>query len=352
MNGTVTMQQLEQYLADPLATWAGGDALGYLGADVPVEVLLATGRPFGHLPWKTDGRTPWADQWLESSFPMWSRSILEQWHAGAFDGLRDVVFSRGDDVCQRLFYYVRELQRRGRLRGPVPRIFDLALVPRESSLAHTTRAVGELLGELGGDAVALAAGIGHGNMIRGQLDRLQRARSSHGPWFDALTRAVLWSDSRPWLGSVSVPVPLDRPRVLLAGSAPPDSRLHQAVEEGGASVVAETHGLRLDRFGEPFDPGDDEPARAIARHLTARSVGPRAFHDPAAWILRQAHASRAAAVVLWLTREDESRAWQLPAQRAALTAAGLPCLVLPAAHWLADDGAPERIRDFCAEQFQ
>jgi hypothetical protein len=346
------MQQFERRLADPLAAWAGSDGVGYVGADVPVEVLLATGRPFGHLPWSTDGDTPWSDQWLESSFPMWSRSILEQWHAGVFDSLREVVFSRADDACQRLFYYVSELQRRGRLRGPVPRIFDLALVQRESSLAHTTRAVGDLARDLGSDAASLAAGIGHGNMIRGQLDRLQRARSSHGPWFEALARAVLWSDPRHWLASVEAPEPQERLRVLLAGSAPPDARLHQAVEDAGASVVAETHGMRLDRLGGALDPGDEEPARAIARHLIARCVGPRAFYDSAAWILHQARASRAAAVVLWLTREDESRAWQLPAQRAALTAAGLPCLVLPAAHWLATDGAPERIREFCAGQLQ
>ncbi|MDQ2641391.1 MAG: 2-hydroxyacyl-CoA dehydratase family protein [Pseudomonadota bacterium] len=343
------MQELERRLAEPVAALGGGDGVGYVGADVPVEVLLATGRPFGHLPWKADVATPWADQWLESSFPLWSRSILEQWHAGMYDALRDVVFTRADDAAQRLYYYVRELQRRGKLGGPAPRIFDLALVQRESSLAHSARAVVRLASELGAGADTLAAGIEHCNVLRGQLERLQGARSGHGPWFERLARAALWTDPGQWLASLPLPPPADRPRVLLAGSFPPDGRLHQAVEEGGASVVAETHGFRLDRLGEPLVDGAEEPARAIARHLIARSVGPRTFNDSAQWILRQARAQRASAVVLWLTREDESQAWKLPAQRAALTAAGLPFLALPAAHWLANDGVLDRIRAFCSE---
>jgi hypothetical protein len=351
MNGMSDMQKLDERLADPLTALAGGDAVGYVGADVPLEVLLATGRPFGHLPWRADGETPWADLWLESSFPLWSRSILEQWHAGAFDALRDVVFSRAEDASQRLYYYVRELQARGRLRGPVPRIFDVALVPRESSLAHSMQSVLLLTSELGGDLARLADGIARTDALRLRLQQLQEARGGAGPWFEALARAAMWGNPEAWVGQVQSPAPAadGRPRVLLAGSLPPDGRLHQAAEEGGASVVAETHGYRLDRLGASLVEDDaEQPARRVARRVAARSVAPRAFLDAGQWVVRQARAARASAVVLWLTREDEGLAWQLPAQRAALAAAQLPCLVLPAAHWLGSDGAAERIRAFCA----
>lgn len=343
---------LDERLADPLAALAGGDAVGYVGADVPMEVLLATGRPFGHLPWRPDGGTPWADRWLESSFPMWSRSILEQWHAGAFDTLRDVVFSRADDASQRLYYYVRELQVRGALRGPVPHIFDLALVPRPSSLAHSTQSVLMLARALGADAARLADGIARTAQVRDSLAQLQKARAGDGPWFESLARAAMWSNPEGWIAQVQPPAPpeANRPRVLLAGSVPPDGRLHQAVEQGGASVVAETHGYRLDRLEASAPPGGQAPEAVIAGQAIARSVGSRAFFDSAQWLLRQAQAARAQAVVLWLTREDEGLAWQLPAQRAALQAAGMPCLALPVASWLADDGALERIRAFCMEQ--
>lgn len=348
------MREIEERLAGPLAHQAGSDAVGCVGADMPIEALLATGRSFAHLPWSVGAATPWADQWLESSFPQWSRSILEQWHAGAFDGLREVVFSRGDDASQRLYYYVRELQQRGRLRGPIPRIFDLALIPRESSLDHSARAVTLLVRELGGDPSSLADGILRANSVRNQLGSIQRARSGDGPWFERLTRAVLWNEPGEWLDRIEAPAAtaVHRPRLLLAGSVPPDGRLHAAVEEGGASVVAETHGYRLDRFDTAINAEGEDPARAIARHVMRRSVGPRAHVDHAQWIVQQSQACRATAVVLWLTREDEGLAWQLPAQRAALTAAGVPFLALPAAHWLAEDGVQDQIRAFCRQLVQ
>ena len=145
------------------------DGLGFVGPDVSIDLLLASGRPFGHLPWKVDDATPYADQWLETSFPGWSRSILQQWHEGAFDGLHAVVFSRTDDASQRLFYYVRELQQRGLLKGPRALVSDLALVPRESSFEHSAAAVDSLARELGIDEGALRAGVSRADALRVRL---------------------------------------------------------------------------------------------------------------------------------------------------------------------------------------
>ena len=85
MNGIDTTAAIAGALEAPLGSSGGSDAVGFVGPDVPIEVLLASGRPFGHLPWHATDTTPWADRWLESSFPYWARSILEQWHAGVFD---------------------------------------------------------------------------------------------------------------------------------------------------------------------------------------------------------------------------------------------------------------------------
>jgi hypothetical protein len=323
------------------------DAIGFVGVDVPVEVLLASGRPFGHLPWQTDGDTPWADSWLESGFPGWARSILQQWHDGTFDELSVVVFSRADDASQRLYYYVRELQARGALRGPEAVIFDLALVPREASFLHSARSVTELARHLDVSDDVLSGGIERANLLRSAMLRLQQSRAAHGPYHERIGRAALWSDASKWIDAVAPASGTPVPRVLLAGSMPPDDRLHRAVEEGGGCVVFESHVHALGRLGPPLQLQGEVPAHAIARHLIRHSTGPRAFQERDSWIVRQAREANCAAVILWLTREDEALAWQLPAQRRALEAAGLPALVLPAARWLADDGAPDHIRDFC-----
>jgi len=338
---------------DPVAHWLSipqrgllADSLGFVGPDIPIDMLLASGRPFGHLPWMVDAPTAWADQWLESGFPGWSRSILEQWHAGAFDALHAVVFSRSDDASQRLFYYVRELQQRKLLRGPRALILDLALIPRAASLAHSIAAIESLAHALDIDEQALRQGIVRADALRLALRGLQQRRES-GVFFERMARAALWSDPTSWIGEVTPPVVVAARRLLLAGSTPPDDKLHAAAEQAGASIIDETHVHALGRLGMPLTQSEPSAARHIIRQLIGCASGPRAFLDRAEWIVRRARDARAIAVILWLTREDEALAWHVPAMRAALDAAGLPVLVLPAASWRADDGALDRIAEFC-----
>jgi len=346
-------------------------------------VLLATGRPFGHLPWQASATTGWANRWLESSFPFWARSILEQWHDGAFDAFDTVVFSRSDDASQRLYYYVSELRRRGLLAGPGPHIFDIAHVQRESSVRHSAAAVLDLCSALDVTPAALSAAIERANRLRRALADLDDRRATNGPLYERLARLALFSDPTDWIGDVGDPeaeeqsaehtgnsqgaqeaepeqerkgaqAPLrsrqpSRLRVLLAGSVPPDDRLHQAVEATTASVIAEAHVHGLARLGPAVAPESDTPERHIAEQLRRASVGPRALIDRAGWLVERATAARADAVILWLTREDEALAWHVPAARRALAGTRLPTLILPAARWQADDDTSERIAAFCGE---
>lgn len=343
---------VEEILRAPLAVAKGG--IGFVGADLPVDLFVASGRSFGHLPWRAEGTTAWADRWLESGFPGWTRSILEDWHGGRFDGLSQVVFSRSDDASQRLYYYVRELQQRGQLAGPAPLVFDIALLPRESSLEHTAQSLRSLGEVLGVDETALRGAVPRVNALRRQLALWQSGRTGDGATHERLSRATLFSDATTWAGREATRAgtgdgAANRPRVLLAGSVPPDQRLHEAIESTGASVVGEAHAHGLLRLGAPLEPAGESPFLALARHLRATSAAPRSVFDRAQWIVAQARQARAAAVVLWLTREEESLAWHVPAQRAALQSAGIPCLALTARRWNADDGAAGEIATFCRE---
>lgn len=356
--GNASIPEVDGRLGDPLAAYrARPGGVGFVGPDIPIEVLIASGRPFGHLPWHPNRATPWANRWLESSFPYWSRSILEQWHDGELDTLETVVFSRADDASQRLYYYVRELQRRGKLRGPAPRMFDVALIPRESSVAHTEAAVLELMRALEVGRDALSGAIERANGLRRRFAELERDRVANGPLYERLARAALWTDPCQWIDALRLPEPAPAAtRILLTGSMPPDERLHEAVERAGASVVAEAHALALGRLGPelgtaaaqthaPADEGE-QPVRALARHVRATSIAPRAFFDRAEWVVERARAARATAVLIWLAREDEALAWGAPSQQRALTASGLPMLLLAARRWQADDDTSERIAEF------
>ena len=339
---------IDTILADPISFLINGQhGIGFVGPDIPVEVLLAANRPFGHLPWHADGKTPWANQWLESSFPFWARSILERWHQGDFDSLDVVVFSRADDASQRLYYYIAELRRRGKLGGPAPEIFDISYIPRDSGLAHSEKAIAGLMRRLEVATDRLHGGLARANRLRQQIAIIAEMRSDAGPIYERLGRAVLWSDATSWIEDIELaPAERDRPRILLTGSMPPDERIHQAVEDVGCSVVAEIHSLAASRFGRGIVPAEEAPVRSIALRIRGSSVAPRAFVDRAQLLLDETKTNAADAVLIWLTREDEALAWTLPAQVRALKMAGIPVLAMPVSKWNLDDGAAERITAF------
>ena len=334
---------VDRILADPLApAQAAPRAIGYVGFDLPEDLLAGSGRFAVHLPWDADLPTPQADQWLERGFAPWARSILQQWADGRFDFLDHVLFSRGEDNAQRLYYYTSELQRRGRIGGPMPLILDVARIERPASLARSVEAVRKVADQLGLTADDLARGIEMADRRRRFFGSLDQTRSGPGQRFERITRAALFApleeaDPGPVQSSGS-----GSGRVLLAGTPPPDDRLHRAIEQSGWVVAGEANDRSLGRLGQPFAPEED-PFTAIGRRAHATGFGSRSFADPAAGLVEAARRARADAAILWLIEEEESIVWHVPSQVAAMAQAGIPILVLTRRRWKGDDGAPSEM---------
>jgi hypothetical protein len=339
--------RVDQILADPLATARAGDnPLGYVGFDLPEDLLAATGRPFAHLPWQVGAPTPRADRFLESSFEPFAKSIVEQWAEGAFDSFGEVLFSRGNDNAQRLYYYLDELQRRGEISGPKPLILDIATIQRQSSADHCVTALRRLADQLSLDEAMLAEGIAITNRRRGFFTELADERTGSGVRYERIARASLFA---PLEGTDVGPVAARTgKRLLLGGSAPPDERLHRGIEASGWTIVGETYFRALDRLGAPISQQGD-PVAAIAAHLHTGHASRRNFADHAASLAAAAKRARADAVVLWLIEEEESIVWHVPAQRTALAAAGIPVLALTRRRWDGEDGVAEEIGDWLRE---
>jgi len=346
-------------LADPLRAaraWAGdgGRVVGLVGADTPTEPVLGVGALPVSLLAAARGEASEAARYFEPSFLPAVRAVAARWLRGELDAFEAVVFSRGDDSAQRAYYYLCELQRRGQVGGPLPLIFDVAKIARASSLAHTEGSLRGLAEQLRCDAVSLARGLEMRNRRRALLERLDRLRCSERSPPGSLCAELLGA------AELIAPEPFDAAlacwldgafppqagaRVLLAGSAPPDARLHRAVESGGGCVVAELEGDSAARaVPMPADP-TQTPA-VLARHYQGLALGARSCVDRAAQLVSRARQSSAQAVILWLIEEDESLVWQLPEMVTALTSVQLPLLTLTRQRWDLQSDALERVTAF------
>jgi hypothetical protein len=356
---SVLERLVEDTLRDPLAaarahSRAGGRVLGYVGAEIPVELILASGAFALRVPSFAGTSTATADRYLESSFSPSVRSIAEQYLQGALDCLNAIILPRSDDSGQRLYYYLSELRSRGLSDGPPPLIYDLSKIPRDTSLAHSLWATQRLAEEIGADDDALSAAVAKRNRRRELFAAAARARTgSAGPRgsvmerifraadlceadvFDAAFRDWLTSAEWRWAG----------PRVLLTGNAPPDERLHRAVEEAGGNVVAEI-GAHAS-CGPAYPPiASDGSFRAIAAHYCCGAFGSRAFVDRASLLTTAAQAARIDAVIIWLLDQEDALIWDLPAQLSSLAAVGIAALPLVRRRWDGADGAPDEIASF------
>lgn len=287
--------------------------LGFAGPNLPHDLLDATGRNMGPLGWNIDRPMPAAERWLESKFAPWTRSVIQDWADGVFDHLEAVIFSRADDSTQRLYYYLCELRRNGVIGGPEPLILDVAKIPRPSSFQRTQDGLHALAARLGVNTATLADAIVRGNAKR---------------------------------KAASLPAsPSSQPVCLIAGSALPDDRMHKMVHQTGWQA----HGRTLaDEWTDPGPQVDEtgDPFAALARHIHARPLDTRGFHDRAAALVEQARDIGARAALFWLIEEDDTSVWQLPGLRAALESEGLPVMVATRRDWSCRDGIDGELAAF------
>ena len=339
---------LASTLADPLAISRKVAApIGYVGFDLPLELLLCGTRHFSHLPWRTGQQTAKADHWLESSFAPWARSILQDWFEGAFDHFDSVVFTRGDDSAQRLYYYICELQRRGQLAGPQALILDISLIPRASSIVNNRRTLATLLDHLDINVDALENGRQRANEHRSRFAHIDQERTGPGHRYERIARASLFTDLMPVLSTLTTADAPSR-KVLLAGSSPADDRFHLAIEAAGWNVTGDSYHRALRRFGKAITT-EGNPLDAIAHHMNDAPLGPRTFGDRSAALLEDYRRARASTVILWLAEEDESLAWTVARQRQTLNDHGIPSLVLTRRRWDGNDDAADAMQHFLRE---
>ncbi len=251
--------------------------LASLGCDMPLDLLAATGRYAGPLAFDADRPTPRADQWLESKFAPWAFQILEDWADGALDHLDSVVFSpRRRQLPSASIIMSASCSGTGAIAGPEPLVFDVAHIRRASSLGRDDRAAARRLAE--------PLGVG---------ETALEARPSAAP-------------------PAPAPEPAARtaPACLLAGTLPPDRRLHDAVERCGWTRGWRDVAGKLARPGvRPVDGEAGDPFVRLGQPAACRGgPGRAASATGSRRCSARARPRRArGAVILWFCEHDEAR---------------------------------------------
>jgi benzoyl-CoA reductase/2-hydroxyglutaryl-CoA dehydratase subunit BcrC/BadD/HgdB len=330
---------LRAHYADPFAAArdAEGCAVGYVGTDVPRELVAAAGL----LPIRLRAvgpASPLADDVLGLRVDAPVRRAL----GALLDGTLPVDFlvvSHESDSTVRLFTSLRALARDDPSRFPPFEFVDLLHLPTQTTADYNLGRVRELATVLETwtgrtiDGAAVRVAVAEADetrrLLRGVI-ALRRGGLLSGS--DALavvgaTTAMPAAAVNPLLEALleetDVPLPAPRRRVYLTGSAHESDAVYRAIEADGSLVVGEDHG-----FGEALADGavggaDD----GLAAYYGLRSAL-ALRNDPdarAERIAREAAAAGADVVLAWIRTGDDALAWGLPALRRELA---IPLAVL------------------------
>jgi benzoyl-CoA reductase/2-hydroxyglutaryl-CoA dehydratase subunit BcrC/BadD/HgdB len=320
---------------------AGRPVAGYVGADVPVELLTAAGFLPLRLAGDPDRDRTAGDTYLGRGVDPVARSVLTRLLDGAYGPLDALVVSRDCEASLRLFYAVRELRRiEPGLGLPPVHLADVLHLPHRTTTRYVLAKVRELRAQVGRwaghpvDDDALAGAVAAHDRLRGLLGALCEQRRSHPAWLTgcqalavvAATTAVPVEEACALVDALlAEPRPAaSGTRVFLTGSSHDCPHVYAALEGAGLLVVGEDHDwgdlLAGQPVGEPTEAALAERYQFAGPAAPRSSVRARAAHTAAA-----ARACGAELLVSYVREHDDAPPWDFPAQRAA---ADLPAVLI------------------------
>lgn len=332
------LDALEQAYTSGGAIPGGGFTVGYVGADVPVELLTAAGVTAVRLTGDPDADSSAGDLCLGTGVDPMARSILSRLLAGAYGTLDRVVVSHDCEASLRLFYALRELRRVEPGAGvPEPYLVDVRHLPHRTTARYNRRRIGEFAARLAAwtgrplDVAGAVAAHDERRRLLREVAALRRERPARltGRQFLAAANAPLPLPEHialleKLLAEADTLPPRPGRRVFLTGSDHDTPHVYEAVEAAGNVIVGEDHSFGDPAFERPVGAGDLD---ALAEHYHAH--GPYA---PASTTAERAAATAAAVrrcgaelLLAYARTGDDAPAWDFPEQRAA---AGIPAVLL------------------------
>lgn len=309
-----------------LADSRGGEPAAVLGEAVPEELLLAAGlKPLRVRP---SADTPPENEVLELAFDEAAKRKYSVMTAQPLP--KYLIVSNSGDSDIKLYYYLRELARTGRLTLPECTLLDWFYTDKplnhKWNRKELTRFL-DLLAEWGhpvSDA-ALAESIRLCEADREALRRLlSLRRTGRVSGTEALVAlgSSLYMDKAEhrelvlrFCDEAEAREPLPGKRLLLLGSPVDDTRLYALLESRGWLIAAETHALGAS-LAAPLPEADDALSALEARLApgSKRSLPDEAAAEAA----RLCAESGAEEAILFSWLGDEAYSWDVPALKEKL----------------------------------
>lgn len=321
----------------PASDWP---VIGYVGQDVPVELVTAAGAVPVRLAGAPGTDVTVGETYLGAGVDRWARSVLTRLLAGEYGPIDRLLVARDCEASLRLFYAIRELRRVDPSSAlPETHLVDLLHLPHWTTTRYNRVRVTELVAVLErwtGTRLtpdAIAAAITLHDERRGLLRTVSALRRADPPRLTGVQALAAFGAVLPLAEHLQLLRELEgsivdrRTRVFLTGSAHDTPDVYHAIESAGHVVVGEDH-----------DWGDLQAARLVGEPTLDALVERYQYNGPTAARAsiadRAAHTARAAVecgaeiVVSYVRSGDDAPPWDFPAQAAALRAHGIPAVLL------------------------
>jgi len=316
--------------------------IGYICDNVPLELIEAAGFRAHRVSARPVATTALVDRHVKPELPFraarpsLTESILDAILGGRVGPLDHLVIPRGSDPVTEMYVELLLAKRRSPdLPIPTLHFLDRNVWPSEEARAFNGRAIERLRAQLetwaGGsiDAEKLRETIGRHNARRARMRAVtdERARTDR----DVAGSAALAAYAMETPRLPDSPAGAHRLRLFLGGSEVGDASIYRWLEDHGATVVAEDHGLGQ-RLGEADADADEEgcPFAAIAARFDKMPgwSASMPLAERARQTVRRATTAHADAAILYVHRHDRLAAWDAPTLKDALAEAGIPTLLI------------------------
>ena len=325
---------------------AGTKVVGQLGFGVPEELILAHDMQPVKICAENGGALNFAEMYLEYSFAAVAKSQFERIVSGSYNSTLDyIAISDSSDIANRLYFYLREINRSEPERQ-FPEIYFvdwlfsrnlMCQMWNEKAIAHFSEQLERWAGSAPSDD-RLREAILLCNEQRQAVREFSALRREDAPRVTGCEALVVASAGffmpkaeharlvRALVKDAASWPAIAGKRVVFTGSAQENTDVYAEIEGVGTVIVCEDHDWG-DRAYE-LDTRTDIPAlkAVVERYMTTSFSAQKALvSQRVRTLLGRAQAARADAVVFYYNEYDDAASWDYPKQKAALENIGVAC---------------------------